>query len=320
MAGSAALWPVRAVSPPPSTVRVVGVAFGSVESDPEAQARAEAFRRGLRELGWTEGQNIRFEYRWMGNNPERARALAAELVALAPDVILSSGTVATVALHQAKTTIPVVFVNVTDPVAGGFVASLARPGGNMTGFTPFEYEIAGKWLELLRQTAPGLSRVALMGDPNNHNYQGFWRPFEQAARGFGVKALQFPARDAAEIQKEIAALASVPDSGLVVTAAIFSLVHRELIVDMAAKLKVPTIYWSRFFPQTGGLVSYGPNTDELHRRSADYIDRILKGARPSALPVQVATTYETVLNLKTAKALGLSISPQFFASVDDAIE
>lgn len=298
----------------------VGIAFGSVETDPEAQERAAAFRDGLRAKGWLEGRNLAIEYRWMGNSADRARTLAAELVALAPDVILSSGTVATVALHEATKTVPVVFVNVTDPVAGGFVASLARPGGNITGFTPFDYPISGKWLELLRTMAPAVSRVALMGDPANHNYRGFWPPFQEAARRLGVETLEAPARSAGEIEQGLSVLAARPGGGIVVTAAIFSLVHRELIQGLAARLQLPAIYWSRFFPQTGGLMSYGPNSNELHRQSAAYVDRILRGEHPADLPVQEATRYETVVNAKTAHGLGLSIPAQLAAGVDEVIE
>lgn len=320
VAGSSLTWAATAEAQQSSRLRVVGVAFGSVESDPEAQERAAAFRQGLRDLGWIDGQNVRFEYRWMGNNPERARGLSAELIALAPDVILSSGTVATAALHGLTRQIPIVFVNVTDPVAGGFVASLSHPGGNVTGFTPFEYPIAGKWLEQLREIAPRVSRVALLGDPNNHNYQGFWRPFEEAARRLSVQPLQTPARDAAEIERGILALAAEPNGGLVVTAAIFSLLHRELIIGLAARHKLPAIYWTRFFPQTGGLASYGPNSNQLHRQSAAYVDRILKGEKPETLPVQEATTFELVLNQKTARALDLAVSPLTVARADEVID
>ncbi|MCA0300816.1 MAG: ABC transporter substrate-binding protein [Proteobacteria bacterium] len=320
MGGLPLLFPAIARAQPASRVRTVGVTFANLGSDPEAQERANALRDGLRDLGWVEGRNLRFEYRSMGGDPKGAAAQAAELVALAPDVILSSGTVATQALHGATRTVPVVFVNVTDPVAGGFVASLARPGGNMTGFTPFEYPIAGKWLDRLRDLAPGLRRVALMGDPNNHNYKGFWGPFVQAATRHGIAPLQLPAPNAGEIERGLAGLASEPGAGLVVSAAAFSLLHRELLIGLCARLRVPAIYWSRNFPLNGGLMSYGPNSAALHRQSATYIDRILRGEKPSDLPVQEATRFETVINARTAKALDLAVPAGLALEADELID
>ena len=314
------LAPGFAAAQPANRVRTVGVTFANVGTDPEAQERANALREGLRALGWVEGRNLRFEYRSMGGDPKGAAAQAAELVALAPDVILSSGTVATVALHAATKTVPVVFVNVTDPVAGGFVASLARPGGNMTGFTPFEYPIAGKWLDRLHDMAPGLKRVALMGDPNNHNFKGFWGPFTQAAARHGIAPLQLAAPNAAEIERGLAELAAGPGAGLVVSAAAFSLLHRDLLIGACARLRVPAIYWSRNFPQNGGLMSYGPNSAALHRQSASYVDRILRGEKPADLPVQEATRFETVINARTAKALDLAIPAGLALEADEVIE
>jgi putative ABC transport system substrate-binding protein len=301
-------------------LRVVGICSGSVENDPDGQARNESFRQGLRALGWIEGQNVRYEYRWMANSAERARALAADIVALSPDVILSSGTVPTIALHEATTSTPIVFVNVTDPVAGGLVASLARPGGNITGLTPFEYPISGKWLELLHEAAPQVSRVALMGDPNNHNFRGFGPPFEEAARRLAIQPSQIAALDAADIERGIGTLAASPGGGVIVTAAVFSLVHRELIFRLTTKLGVPAIYWSRFFPETGGLISYGASSDQLHREAAVYVDRVLRGDKPANLPIQTATKYETVVNLRTARALGLTVPAHLLAGADDVID
>jgi putative ABC transport system substrate-binding protein len=228
--------------------------------------------------------------------------------------------VPTTALHTATTTVPIVFANVTDPVAGGFVASLSRPGGNITGFTPFEYPIAGKWLEQLRELAPDVSRVALLGDPSNHNFGGFWAAFEASAGKQAVQPIQAPVGDAAEIERNMRAMAAEPNGGLIISAAQFSLIHRELIIGLAEQLNLPAIYWSRFFPQSGGLASYGPNGNELHRQSATYLDRILRGEKPENLPVQEAIKFETILNLKAARAIDLTISPQVLARADEVIE
>lgn len=320
LAGTALTWPAAMRAQPVPRLKLVGASLSTAEGDPEGQERVRSLHRALRRLGWSEGDNVRFEYAWVGNNPERALALSRQLVELAPDVILSSGTVATVAMHKVTQAIPVVFVNVTDPVAGGLVASLSHPGGNMTGFTPFEYPIAGKWLERLREVAPRLSRVALLGDPSNHNFQGFWHSFEPAAQKLGVRPLQMAARSAAEIEQGITGLAGEPNGGIIVTAAAFSLQHRDLILGLAARHGLPAIYWSRYFPHAGGLISYGPDTNELVAQSAAYVDRILRGERPENLPVQEASKFETVLNLKTAKSLGLVVPEQLLAQADEIIE
>ena len=255
----------------------------------------------------------------MGNNPELARAYAAEIVAIRPDVILASGTVALTALFRETKKVPIVFVNVTDPVAGGFVQSLSNPGGNVTGFTPFEYEIAGKWLEQLKAISPKTSRVALLGDPQNHNFAGFSRAFEVSAARLSVQPVSAPVQTAEQIEFAMTSMAATPNGGVIVTAAIFSLLHRPLIVSLARSKRLPAIYWTRFFPANGGLMSYGPNTDELHKRSADYVDRILKGALPAQLPVQEATKYESVLNLSAARDLGLALPQQLMLSIDELI-
>jgi putative ABC transport system substrate-binding protein len=260
-----------------------------------------------------------FDYR-AGKDADQARTSAAELVALAPDVILAAGTVALTALQRQTQTIPIVFVNVTDPVAGGFVASLAHPGGNITGFTPFEYPIAGKWLEQLKEISPKISRVALLGDPRNHNFLGFSRAFEAAANLLSIEPLESPVNDAAEVDRAISSLAVASNGGLIVSAAAFSVVHRDLIIGLAAKYSLPAIYWSRFFAASGGLMSYGPDTDQLYRQSATYIDRVLRGDGPDNLPIQVASKFETVVNLKTARALGLSPPPELLLRADEVIE
>ena len=299
--------------------RLVALAFGGV-SDPDSKARIEAVQDGMKRLGWVEGHDLRYEYFFAGNSAQQARDITQQVLATSPDVILTSGTITTAALHDATRTVPIVFANVTDPVAGGFVNSLARPGGNVTGFTPFQYPIAGKWLELLREIAPDVSRVALLGDPLNHNFRGFWAAFEASAGKIGVRGVQAPVGDAAEVERSIRAIAVEPGGGLIVTAAQFSVVHRELIIDLAAQLKLPAIYWSRFFPQTGGLASYGPDGNELHRQSATYLDRILRGEKPENLPVQEAIKFETVLNLKTANILNLTMPQQMLARADEVIE
>jgi putative ABC transport system substrate-binding protein len=299
--------------------RLAALAFGGT-SDPDAKARIEAIQDGMKRLGWVEGRDLRYEYYFAGNSPQQAREVSQQILAKSPDVILSSGTVPTTALHDATTTVPIVFVNVTDPVAGGFVASLSRPGGNITGFTPFQYPIAGKWLELLREIAPTVSRVALLGDPLNHNFRGFWAAFEASASKEGVRAIQAPVDDAREVERNIRAMAVETNGGLIVTAAQFSLIHRELIIGLAEELKLPAVYWSRFFPQSGGLASYGPDGNELHRQSASYLDRILRGEKPENLPVQQAIKFETVLNLKAASVLNLTIPPQILARADEVIE
>lgn len=314
-----ALAPSPARAQQPARLKVIGVTFSSSDNA-ESRERAEAFRQGLKGLGWTEGRDYRLEFRSLGNDPEKAKTLGAELIALSPDVILSSGTVATSAMRGLTRDIPIVFVNVTDPVAGGFVASLAHPGGNMTGLTPFDYPIAAKWLQLIREIDPRVKRAALMGDPNNHNFKGFWTPFEEEAKRLSIQAIQAPARDAAEIERGIAELGAEPGAGLVVSAAAFSLVHRQLILDLTAKHNVPAIYWSRFFAQTGGLMAYGPNTPELHRQAAGFVDRILKGEKPEALPVERAIAYELVVNAKTARALKLDPPAALMARAEDVIE
>jgi putative ABC transport system substrate-binding protein len=300
--------------------RLVAMAFGGSNTDLDAKARIEAIQDGMRRLGWVEGRDLRYQYFYAGNNAERAQQMAREILAASPDVVLTSGTVPTTALHATTTTVPIVFANVTDPVAGGFVASLSRPGGNITGFTPFEYPIASKWLEQLRELAPNVSRVALLGDPSNHNFRGFWAAFEASAGKQAVRAIQAPVGDAAEIERDMRAMAAEANGGLVISAAQFSLIHRELIVGLAEQLKLPAIYWSRFFPQSGGLASYGPDGNELHRQSATYLDRILRGEKPENLPVQVAIKFETILNLKAARAIDLTISPQMLARADEVIE
>ena len=318
-AGGIAAVPLLASAQSAAGLRRVGFAMSGSRDDPVTRGRVEALRRGLQGLGWIDGANVRFDTIWM-SNATQARGLAVELVGRSPDVVLAYGTEALQAMHDATEVIPIVFVNITDPVAGGFVASLARPGGNITGFTAFEYAIAGKWLELLQEMAPRLSRVALLGDSRNHNYAGFMQTFQTTARARSIEPLAVPVREADDIGRALASLSGAPGGGLIISAATFSNVHRRLIVDLAAKHRLPAIYWARVFVADGGLISYGPNSIELHRGAAGYVDRILKGARPADLPVQEPTVYELVVNLKTANTLGLEPSANLLARVDEIIE
>lgn len=310
--------PARALRP--ETMRRIGVLIGAAEGDSGVARDQTAFRAALQELGWTEGRNIRFDYRWAAGDADRAQTYAAELTGLSPDVLVGSSTIATQALHRATTTVPIVFVNVTDPVAGGFVASLARPGGNITGFTPFEYEIGGKWLELLKEMAPHVTRVAMLGDPNNHNFIGFRRSFENAAKLMGVEPASVAIRGADDVELGIRSVADGANGGIIITAATFSFVHRDLIVRLANTYKLPTISWNRAHVMAGGLMSFGPDSVDLNRRSATYVDRILKGDKPGDLPVQVPTKTEFIVNAKAARAIDLAIPPALLARADEVIE
>ena len=275
---------------------------------------------GLRELGWTVGRNIHMDVRWAPGNFDDNRKYAAELVALAPDVILASTTVALGPLLQLTRTIPIVFVNATDPVGGGYVESLARPGGNATGFLLFEYSMSAKWLELLKEIAPRLTRVAVLRDPTIAAGTGQFGAIQAVAPALGVELNPLNIRDAGEIERALGAFARGANGGLIVTASTLASVHRDLIVTLAARHKLPAIYFFRFFVARGGLMSYGPNPIDHYRRAASYVDRILKGEKPADLPVQAPTKYELVINLKTAKALGLDVPPTLLARADEVIE
>ena len=264
-------------------------------------------------MGWTEGQSFKIDYRWRG-------ASAAELVKSAPDVIVVAGTSNLAAAQQASRTIPIVFVGVTDPVGSGFVASLARPGGNSTGFSLFEYSMGGKWLELLKQVAPGVMRAGVLRNPALASGIGQFSAIQSAALSSAVELSPIDVRDAGEIERAIATLSRSPNSGLILTAGTFSIKYRDLIVALAARHQLPTVYCYRLFVNGGGLISYGPDVNDLYRHAANYVDRILKGEKPADLPVQAPTKYEVVINLKTAKALGLTISPTVLARADEVIE
>jgi putative ABC transport system substrate-binding protein len=284
--------------------------------DPQDQARLAAFAQGLQELGWTIGRNLRIDYRWGASSPDNTRKYAAELAALAPDVMLTSGTIALAAVQQISHTIPVVFVNLIDPVSGGFVESLARPGGNATGFLLFEYGISGKWLELLKEIAPRVTRVAVLRDPTQVSGGGQLGAIQSAASQLGVEFRPVGVRDAKEIERGITDFARGSNGGLIVTAGTQAREHRELII----RHRLPAVYFNRLFVEAGGLISYGADTIDPLRRAANYVDRILKGEKPADLPVQAPTKFELVINLKTARALGLDVPATVLARADEVIE
>ena len=302
-------------------VRRVGVLMSRAAGDPEEQARFAGFLQGLQKLGWTDGRNVRIDYRWAAADADRSRTYAAELVALAPDVILASGSTSVAALLQTTRTVPIVFVNVIDPVGAGYVARLARPGGNATGFTAFEYSLSGKWLELLKEIAPNLTRIAILRDPALAAGIGQFAAIQaMAPSSFGVELSPIDVRDGGEIERDVAAFARELNGGLIVTGSSSAAVHRELIVMLAARHRLPAVYPFRYFVTSGGLISYGPDPIDEFRRAAGYVDRILKGEKAADLPVQAPTTYELAINLKTAKALGLTLPPSLLARADEVIE
>jgi putative ABC transport system substrate-binding protein len=288
--------------------------------EPDLQTSLVAFVQALEQLGWAEGRNVRIETRWAGGDTRQIREYVAELAALAPDVILVNGVAALGPLLEATRTIPIVFCGVADPVGAGFVDSLARPGGNATGFLLFEYSLSGKWLELLKEIAPGVTRAAALRDANISAGIGQFAVMQAVAPGLGVDLNAIKMRDAAEIERDVAAFARSPNGGLILTGSALALVYRDLIIGLAARYKLPAIYHRRYFVTRGGLMSYGPEIDEQFRGAARYVDRILKGEKPADLPVQAPAKYELVINLKTAKALGLTVPPSLLARADDVIE
>jgi putative ABC transport system substrate-binding protein len=321
LGGSAFAWPLAARAQQADRVRRVGVLMNLAADDPEGQARIAAFLQGLQELGWTEGRNVRIDYRWHADDADRYRTYAAELVALAPDVILASSSASTAALQQATRTVPIVFAIVVDPVGAGYVASLARPGGNVTGFTLFEYSLSGKWLELLKEIAPNLMRIAILRDPAIASGIGQFAVIQaMAPPSFGVELSPIDVRDAGEIERGVAAFARRSNGGLIVTASTGAVAHRELIIMLAARHRLPAVYFFRYYVTSGGLISYGPDPTDPFRRAAGYVDRILKGEKAADLPVQAPTKYELAINLKTAKALGLTVPPSLLSRADDVIE
>jgi putative ABC transport system substrate-binding protein len=317
--GGAATWPLVARAQQDQSVRRIGVLSALAEDDPESVARRPAFEQALKALNWTNGNNLRVDYRWAASDPERIRKLVAEIIALEPDVILLSGTSVVPPMMQATRTIPIVFVQVIDPVGSGFVKSLARPGGNITGFTPFEYSLAGKWVELLKQIAPYVTRAAVIRDPTRGYGIGQFAVVQAVAPSLGMELSPINAPDVSEIESAIAEFARSPNGGLVVALG-GTAIHRDLIIALAAKHRLPAVYPHRYFATGGGLISYGPDTIDQYRRAAVYIDRIFKGEKPADLPVQHPTKYDLVINLSTAKTLGLTVPPALLARADEVIE
>ena len=316
--GGATAWPLAARAQQPQRMRRIGVLLGIAANDPDAQTRLAAFVQTLQQLGWTDGRNVRIDTRWASGEAELIRRYAAELVALAPDVIFVTGA-AVARLLQATHTVPIVFAAVADPVGSGFVDSLSQPGGNATGFMQFEYGLSGKWLELLKEIAPSLTRVIILWDPETAGI-GQFAIIQSVATSAGVDVRPVNARDATEIERAITAFARSSNGGLVVTQSVPVLIHRDLIIALAARHKLPAVYFERFFVVAGGLISYGANFVDQYRRAAGYVDRILRGEKPADLPVQAPTKYELVINLKTAKALGLAVPPSVLARADEVIE
>jgi len=320
LGGAAVAWPLAARAQQGERIRRIGVLLPAAADDAEYQARGGAFLQALALLGWTIGRNVQIDTRWATANPDDIRRHAAELAALAPDVILVEGTPAVAPLLQTTRTVPIVFVNVVDPVGAGFVASVGRPGGNATGFTIFEYGISGKWLELLKEIAPGVTRAAVLRDPAVASGIGQFAAIQAVAPSVGVELSPVDLRDTGEIERAVVAFARGSNGGLIVPASGLANVHRNLIITLATRLRLPAVYSARYFVTDGGLISYGPNRIEPYRRGAGYVDRILKGEKPADLPVQAPTKYELVINLKTAKALGLEIPPMMLGRADEVIE
>jgi len=318
--GGAAAWPLAARAQQGEPMRRIGALMSTAADDPEGQARIAAFQQGLQQFGWTIGRNVRIDSRWPVGDSERTRRYAAELVALAPDVILATGSAAAAPLLQATRTVPVVFVIVPDPVGAGFVNSLARPGGNATGFIQFEYGISGKWLELLKQIAPGVTRAAILRDPAISAGIGQFGAIQAVAPSLGVEASPINVRAADEIERAVADFARAPNGGLIITGSALAIFHRHLIIALAAKHRLPAVYFQRTLVADGGLISYGADVLDQYRRAASYVARILKGEKPADLPVQTPTKYELVINLKTAKALSLEIPSSVLARTDEVIE
>jgi putative ABC transport system substrate-binding protein len=318
--GGAAAWPLAARAQQGDRVRRIGVLMGFDENDPAAKARISAFTQALAGLGWTDGRNVRIDLRWAGGDINRMRALAQELVGLRPDIILTNGIVATVAVQRETQTIPIVFANGGDPVASGIVGRLDRPGGNITGFAVFEATLSGKWLELLSEIAPGLKRAAIMFNPDTAPVSAYMPSFENAARSLKVEAITAPVHSDVDIETAIIALGREPGGGLVVMPDGFMVAHRAPIISAAARNNVPVVYHNSDYAREGGLLSYGPDPVDDFRRAATYVDRILRGQKPGDLPVQFPTKFEMVLNRKTAKALGLAVPPSIMLRATEVIE
>jgi putative ABC transport system substrate-binding protein len=318
--GTAVTWSLAARAQQGDRLRHVAILMTLAEDDLEGQRRVNAFVQGLQEFGWSRDRNITYETRWGAGDMDRSRTIAAEMAALAPDVILAPGSVTVGPLLQATRTVPIVFVHVPDPVGAGFVESLARPGGNATGFTQFEFSVGGKWLELLKEISPTMSRVGVLRDPTLTTSIAQFAAIQSAAPSLGVELVPLNARNADDIERTITTFVRVPQGGLVVSSNPFVATHRALIIRLAAEHKLPAIFVERHFVSVGGLMSYGSDFVDQFRRAADYVNRILKGEKPADLPVQAPVKYELVINLKTAKALGLIVPPALLARADEVIE
>jgi len=318
--GGAAAWPLAAGAQEPERRRRIGVLMNRAAGNPEGQTRFAAFLQGLQEAGWAVGRNVRIDIRWGTDDVDRQRTYAAELVALVPDIILASGTLSLAAMQQASRSVPIVFAAVADPVGGGFVDSLARPGGNVTGFMLFEYSLSGRWLELLKQIAPRSTRAAVLRNAANPAGNAQFGAIQAMAPSLGIEVSPINLHDAVEIERAVAGFARSANGGLIVTTSASGTIHGDLIVTLAARYKLPAVYGNRLAVDGGGLISYGPDFTDQFRRAAGYVDRILKGEKPADLPVQAPTKYETVINLKTAKALGLDVPPMLLARADEIIE
>jgi putative ABC transport system substrate-binding protein len=321
LGGAAVAWPLAARAQQSERMRRIGVLMNFEAGEPEGQARELAFAQGLQKFGWTEGGNVQIDTRWAADDADRDRRYSAELVALAPDVILASASPSVAALQRVARDVPIVFANVIDPVGAGFVASLARPGGNTTGFSAFEYSISGKWIELLKEIAPSVSRAAVLRDPALAAGIGQFAAIQALAPpSFGVELTPIDVRDPSEIERAITAFGREANGGLIVTASPQAVTHRDLIISLATRYRLPNVYAFRYYPASGGLASYGPNAIDEFTRAAAYVDRILKGEKPANLPVQAPTKYELVINLKSAKALGLTVPQSILARADEVIE
>jgi ABC-type uncharacterized transport system substrate-binding protein len=320
LGGAAAAWPLAARAQQAQRIRRVGVLVPQGEDDPEQRAWTSAFAARLRELGWRSGENIQIDYRWAAGETMRMPSLAKEIVNLQPDVILAATVTAAVAFRQHTLTIPIIFTQVADPVAAGLVTNLARPEGNVTGFTVYEFSISGKWFEALRECVPDLTRVAILFDPGSLPWAGYMRAVEAAARPLGIQLIPFPVQSDADIEQAFAGFATEPKRGAIVLPTGSTLRHRKKIIALAEQRRLPTMYAYRLFSKEGGLMSYGIDLVHQHREAATYVDRILKGEKPADLPVQLPTKFEFVINLKTAKALGLEVPPSVLARADEVIE
>ena len=320
LGGAAAAWPLAARARQPERMRRIGVLVGFAVDDPVAQRRVLAFAQALAQLGWADGRNVRIDIRWSAGDPERIRRYAAELVALTPDVILATSTTATGALLQATRAVPIVFVQVAEPVGAGLVDSLARPGGNATGFMLYEYGIAAKWLGLLKEIAPGVKRAAFLQNPANAAGPAQFGAIQATAPSLGVEVSPISVRDAGEIERAVTAFAQSANGGLIVTGAVQAAIPRDVIIKLAAQHRLPALYSDHAFVTDGGLITYGPDRVDQYRHAAEYVDRMLKGEKPADLPVQAPTKYELVINLKTARTLGLDVPTTLLARADEVIE